>query len=125
MQTNLLKFFNQSGQKAKKLKESETLDLIRKKTPSENKRGKTVEELIEKEVEDSLFHLGEWESLTSTIEKKYHSLGTAIKDLIFELKFHLDCKISVFKKYSFLYFILYNFEFIKMIFQDFFFNDLE
>lgn len=38
--------------------------------PGESKKN-DIQELIEKEIEDSLFHLGEWAKFTETIEQKY------------------------------------------------------
>jgi hypothetical protein len=51
------------------------LEGIKSKTHNVNSGENAIEELIEKEVEDSLFHLGQWGKLTSTIEKKYPPIG--------------------------------------------------
>jgi hypothetical protein len=69
---NLLKFFNQKNGKIEEEENPKNNKLeIEEEGTNKTHTKNPVQELIEKEVEDSLFHLGDWEHFISTIEKKY------------------------------------------------------
>lgn len=71
-QLNLLKFFTKKNGKIEEEENQTNISLkIEEEIENRDTPKNAVQELIEKEVEDSLFHLGEWNHFISTIEKKY------------------------------------------------------
>ena len=65
-QSKLGKFFNMNDQAQRS-----PLEEVPNNMKEKEDQSISVEELIEKELEDSLFHLGQWEDLAKFVEKKH------------------------------------------------------